>query len=49
MQILEALTETCIRLGEKYGPLVALAVLGFVGCGVALRVLYRVLSGSKRS
>ena len=44
-QIIESITDTCVRLGERYGPMVALAVLVVAGGGVALHVLRRVLSG----
>jgi hypothetical protein len=44
LQVYNALFETALRLGREYGPPVAVAVLVFVGCGVALRVLARVLS-----
>jgi hypothetical protein len=43
LQVYNALFETALRLGREYGPPVAVAVLVFVGCGVALRVLSRVL------
>jgi hypothetical protein len=49
LQVYDALFEKALRLGSEYGPPVALAVLVFLGCGVALRVLSRVLprGGSK--
>jgi hypothetical protein len=43
LQVYDALFETAIRLGREYGPPVAVAVLVFVGCGVALRIIARVL------
>ena len=43
LQVFDALFETALRLGARYGPPVALAVLAVVGCGIALRVLARVL------
>jgi hypothetical protein len=43
LQVYDALFDTAVRLGGKYGPLVALAVLVLVGCGVALRILARIL------
>jgi hypothetical protein len=51
LQIYEALADTALRLGGKYGPPVALGVLVLVGCGVALRALCWVLSrgGPKQS
>ena len=39
-----AFFETVIQFGAKYGPPIALGVLALVGCGIVLRVLYRVLS-----
>jgi hypothetical protein len=39
LQIFDALFETAFRLGREYGPQVAIGVLVFVGCGVALRAL----------
>jgi hypothetical protein len=45
LQVYEALSETALRLGTKYGQVVVLAVLVIVGCGIALRVLSRVLRG----
>jgi hypothetical protein len=49
LQVYNALFETALRLGREYGPPVA--VLVFVGCGVALRVLARVLprGGQRRA
>ncbi len=51
LQVHSAFFETIIQFGAKYGPPVGLAVLVFVGCGIALRVLYRILSrgGPKKS
>jgi hypothetical protein len=51
LQVYDTLFETAIRLGGAYGPPVALAVLVFLGCGVALRILARVLprGGPKES
>ncbi len=51
LQVYDALFETALRLGREYGPAVAVAVLAFVGCGVALRVLARFLppGGPKES
>jgi hypothetical protein len=43
LQVYDALFETALRFGREYGPPVAVAVLVFVGCGVALRILARVL------
>jgi hypothetical protein len=42
-QIVEAITSTTLRFAEEYGTKVALAVLAFVACGVALRLLSGVL------
>ena len=39
-----ALFETVVQFGAKYGPPIALGVLGLVGCGIVGRLLYRVLS-----
>jgi hypothetical protein len=44
-QIVEALTGTVTRHAEQHGSKVALAVLVLVGCGAALRLLYRAVSG----
>jgi hypothetical protein len=41
LQVYDALFESAIRLGGEYGPSVALAVLVFVGCGIAWRILFR--------
>jgi len=51
LQVNGAFFETVIQLGAKYGPPVALAVLVCVGCGFALRVLWRILTrgGPKES
>ena len=49
LQIIESLTETSVRLGEKYGPKVVLVVLVVVGCGVILQVLRRALSGGTKA
>ena len=51
LQVYDALFETALRLGREYGPPVAVAVLVFVGCGIALRVLARILprGGQKES
>jgi hypothetical protein len=43
LEIYNALFETASRLGGKYGPPVALAVLLLVAGGVALRVVARLL------
>jgi hypothetical protein len=44
-QIVEALTNTATRFADQYGAKAAVAVLVFVGVGVALRLLYRAASG----
>jgi hypothetical protein len=51
LQVYDAVFKTVIRLGREYGPPVVVAVLAFVGCGVGLRVLARVLprGGPKES
>jgi hypothetical protein len=43
LQVYDSLFQTAVRLGGQYGPPVAVAVLVLVGCGVALRILSRVL------
>jgi hypothetical protein len=43
LQVYDSLFQTALRLGGEYGPPAALAVLAFVGGGIALRVLSRVL------
>jgi hypothetical protein len=47
-QIVEAVTGTVTRYAEQYGPKAALAVLVVVGGGVALRLLYRAVSGGNQ-
>jgi hypothetical protein len=43
LQIFDALFETLHRFGGEYGPPMALAVVAFVGCGLLLHIIRRVL------
>ena len=47
-QIVNSVTETVIRFVEQYGAKVALAILAFVACGVALRLISRVTGGGAK-
>jgi hypothetical protein len=42
-QIVEAVTNTCMKLAHDYGPWVAGAVLLTVAAGVGLRVVARLM------
>jgi hypothetical protein len=44
LQTYSALCEGAVRIGGEYGPAVGLVVLLFVGVGIALRLIARVLS-----
>jgi hypothetical protein len=45
LQVYNAVFETTLRLGGKYGPPVALTVLAFAACGIGLRVISRLAAG----
>jgi hypothetical protein len=48
LQTYSALCEGAVRLGEEYGPWLALAVGLLAAAGVALRLIARILSRSGR-
>ena len=47
-QIVEALCETALRLGQEYGPRVALGVAAALAAGLGGRIVYRLLVRGSR-
>ena len=43
VQIIDSVTNTCVKFADEYGTWVAVGVLGFVAVGIALRVFTRIL------
>ena len=42
-QLIDAVTDTCVRFGEKYGMWLAAAVLGFAVIAFVVRTIQKIL------
>jgi hypothetical protein len=42
-QLIDAVTDTCVRFGEKYGMWVVAAILGFAVVNIVVRTILKIL------
>jgi hypothetical protein len=45
LQLYNAVSETVLRFVDRYGSTVAVVILVLAGCGLALRILSRIVVG----